>query len=106
MDNSTVSGKFDRMKGKVKQGVGEAVGNDRMANSGTYDQVKGSAKEAWGETKDATRSSTATTNMTDRDTMDRHSTAHNLCEKIADKAEEAKEAIAGRAGRAKDRRVA
>jgi len=53
MNNDTVAGKFDQVKGQVKQSVGEAVGNQRLANSGAADQVKGAAKEAWGNTKDA-----------------------------------------------------
>jgi len=48
MNRNITEGKFDQFKGKVKQSVGEAVGNDRLANSGTADQVKGAAKEAWG----------------------------------------------------------
>ena len=41
MNRDIAAGKFDQVKGKVKQSVGEAVGNDRLANSGTVDQVKG-----------------------------------------------------------------
>jgi uncharacterized protein YjbJ (UPF0337 family) len=53
MNRDTTEGKFDQMKGKIKQSVGEAFGNDKLANSGTADQVKGAAKEAWGNAKDA-----------------------------------------------------
>ena len=53
MNTDTLSGKTDQVKGGVKQTVGEAVGNDRLANSGAADQVKGHAKEAWGNVKDA-----------------------------------------------------
>src|SRR5271169_4354672 len=53
MNKDRVSGKFDQVKGKVKQGVGEAIGNQRLANEGVADQVKGSAKEVWGNAKDA-----------------------------------------------------
>lgn len=55
MNQDTVEGKFDQVKGKVKQSVGEAVGNERLANSGAVDEVKGAAKEAWGNTKDAAK---------------------------------------------------
>ena len=44
MNTDQVSGKFDQMKGKVKQGVGEAVGNQKLANEGVVDQVKGSTQ--------------------------------------------------------------
>ena len=104
MDKSTASGKLDQMKGKVKQSVGEAIGNDRMANSGTYDQVKGSAKEAWGETKDAARSNAKRDEAYERDAAEDR--AHNLRDTIVSKAEEAKDAIKDRAERSKDRRVA
>ena len=53
MNRDTAAGKFDQLKGKAKQSVGEALGNDKLANSGTADQVKGAVKEAWGNTKDA-----------------------------------------------------
>ena len=35
------------------QGVGEALGNQKLANQGVADQVKGVAKETWGNVKDA-----------------------------------------------------
>jgi uncharacterized protein YjbJ (UPF0337 family) len=53
MNKEQVTGKLDQVAGKVKQKVGEAVGNDQMANSGVADQVKGAAKETWGNAKDA-----------------------------------------------------
>jgi len=53
MNTEQLSGKFDQAKGKVKQGIGEAVGNQKLANEGVVDQVKGSAKEVYGNVKDA-----------------------------------------------------
>ncbi len=53
MNQQTVEGKFDQVTGKIKQSVGEAVGNQKLANSGTADQIKGAAKESWGHAKDA-----------------------------------------------------
>ncbi|HEY0760460.1 MAG TPA: CsbD family protein [Acidisarcina sp.] len=53
MNKSNVGGKVDEVKGKIKQGVGEAIGDDKLANSGAADQVKGAAKETWGNAKDA-----------------------------------------------------
>jgi uncharacterized protein YjbJ (UPF0337 family) len=35
----------------VKQTVGEAVGNDQVANEGAAQQVKGHAEQAWGTIK-------------------------------------------------------
>jgi len=56
MNFTIASGKFDPLKGKVKQSIGEALGDDLIADSGVVDQVKGAAKEAWGNTKDALHS--------------------------------------------------
>jgi uncharacterized protein YjbJ (UPF0337 family) len=55
MDKDQVSGKFDQATGKVKEKLGNAVGNDKLANQGVADQVKGAAKETWGNVKDAAR---------------------------------------------------
>ncbi|MDQ2833128.1 MAG: CsbD family protein [Acidobacteriota bacterium] len=52
MNKENVEGKFDQVAGKIKQSVGEAVGNQHLANSGVADQVKGAAKETWGNAKD------------------------------------------------------
>jgi uncharacterized protein YjbJ (UPF0337 family) len=52
MNKDQVSGKFDQVAGKVKEKVGETVGNQRMANQGVADQVKGAAKETFGNAKE------------------------------------------------------
>ena len=109
MNKSTVSGKFDQMKGKIKQGLGEATDNDRLANSGAMDQVKGNAKEAWGDTKDAARSAS-------RDSYERTDTypaderirddKHNIRDKVTSMARDAKEAVKERADDFKGKRSA
>ena len=53
MNKDQVTGKVEQAAGKIKQGVGEAVGNQNLANQGVADQVKCSAKETWGNVKDA-----------------------------------------------------
>jgi uncharacterized protein YjbJ (UPF0337 family) len=55
MDKNRVAGKFDQGVGKAKEKIGEAVGNQKLANEGVADQVKGAAKETWGNAKDAAR---------------------------------------------------
>jgi uncharacterized protein YjbJ (UPF0337 family) len=55
MDKDRVAGKFDQGIGKAKEKLGEAVGNQKLANQGVADQVKGAAKETWGNVKDAAR---------------------------------------------------
>ena len=52
MNKETVEGKFDQASGNVKQKVGEAFGNQKLANAGAAEQIKGAAKETWGKAKD------------------------------------------------------
>jgi uncharacterized protein YjbJ (UPF0337 family) len=53
MNKDQVTGKVERASGRVKQGVGETINNQKLANEGVADQVKGAAKETWGNVKDA-----------------------------------------------------
>jgi uncharacterized protein YjbJ (UPF0337 family) len=109
MNKSEASGKFDEIKGKMKQGVGEAIGDDSMANSGAMDQVKGNAKEAWGRAKDAANSAGHTSYENDRtypaDERMRED-KHNLRDKVTSMAKDAKEAVTDRADDFKRKRSA
>jgi uncharacterized protein YjbJ (UPF0337 family) len=100
MNKSNVSGKFDEMKGKVKQSVGEATHNDRMANSGAADQVKGSAKQAWGDTRDAATSASR------QSADDAEFEAHKGRNKVVNMAKDTKDAISNRADDYKRKRSA
>ena len=53
MNKDEISGKVDQVMGKVKQGVGEAIGNQKLANQGVVDQTKGASKETWDNVNDA-----------------------------------------------------
>jgi uncharacterized protein YjbJ (UPF0337 family) len=53
MNKDQVTGKVEQVAGRVKQGVGETLGNQKLANQGVADQVKGAARETWGNAKDA-----------------------------------------------------
>ncbi len=53
MNKDQVTGKVEQAAGRVKQGIGETFGNQKMANQGVADQVKGAARETWGNVKDA-----------------------------------------------------
>ena len=55
MNEDQIFGKIQQAVGKVKQGVGETLGNEKLANQGFVDQVKGAAKETWGNAKDASK---------------------------------------------------
>ena len=79
----TVKGKYDEVAGKVKQGVGEAVGNNKLANEGTAQQVKGHAEQAWGTVKEAVADSKP----------ERDQKAHDVREKVSSTVQNAKEHI-------------
>ena len=87
MNDSNVKGKWDEVAGKVKQGVGEATGNDSLANRGTAQQVKGHAEQAWGAVKDAAREESA------RSATRRETKAHDVRESITSTAQNVKENI-------------
>lgn len=84
MDKDQVTGKFDQAIGKAKEKLGDAVGNQKLANQGVADQVKGAAKETWGNVKDAAR----TTH--DRDVAETEDSASVKRETISDKVAEMK----------------
>jgi uncharacterized protein YjbJ (UPF0337 family) len=89
----SLKGKFDQAAGKVKQAVGEATGNDNLANRGTAQQVKGHAEEAWGSVKGAAQEKAA-----DRH-VENEGKAHDVREKIASTAQNVKEKIQGHTDR-------
>jgi len=106
MNKSTASGKFDQIKGKMKQSIGEAMDNDRMANSGAMDQVKGHAKEAWGDTKDAAKSTSRNTYDDSVARTDERSEKHDLRNKVTSAARDVKESISNKADDFKHKRSA
>ena len=91
MNRDTTEGKFDQLKGKVKQSVGEAIGNTKLANSGAADQVKGATKEAWGSAKDAARA------VTDKAHAHAESHGHDVRTKITSTAQNVKNAVNAKA---------
>jgi uncharacterized protein YjbJ (UPF0337 family) len=95
LDKDRVTGKIDQAVGKAKQKIGDAVGNDRLANQGVADQVKGSAKETVGNVTDAAHETAAA----DRETASEHIT--DAKNKINSKIENFKDRE-----RAKDRHTA
>jgi uncharacterized protein YjbJ (UPF0337 family) len=97
MDKDRVTGKFDQAIGKAKEKLGDAVGNQKLANQGVADQVKGAAKETWGNVKDAAR----TTH--DRDVAEREDSASVKRETISDKVAEMKKKANNKIDDFKDR---
>jgi uncharacterized protein YjbJ (UPF0337 family) len=50
-----VKGATNEAIGKAKQGVGEAVGSDRLQGEGVIQEVKGKGQKALGDAKEATK---------------------------------------------------
>jgi uncharacterized protein YjbJ (UPF0337 family) len=57
MEKEHVTGKADELKGKAKQGIGNATNDPGLQGEGMVDEVKGKAKQAYGDVKDAIKSS-------------------------------------------------
>jgi uncharacterized protein YjbJ (UPF0337 family) len=48
-----IKGYANEAAGKVRQGVGKAIGNDRMRAKGAAQEIKGEAQKAMGKAKGA-----------------------------------------------------
>lgn len=55
MDKDRVIGSAKVVKGKVKEAVGKAVGDDKLKAEGKADKIKGKVQNAVGGVKDALR---------------------------------------------------
>jgi uncharacterized protein YjbJ (UPF0337 family) len=53
-----VKGATNEAIGKAKQGVGEAVGSDRLQGEGAVQEIKGKGQKAVGDAKQATNQAT------------------------------------------------
>jgi len=53
MNKSHVKGTWNDAKGRVKEEVGHASGNDRLAGEGVMDRIKGNVQKGFGDAKDA-----------------------------------------------------
>ena len=84
---SSVKGMYDEAAGKIKQGVGEAINNDNLANEGAAQQIKGHAEQAWGSVKEAA------TDTKERNQPIAEKNAHDIREKITSTAQNVKEHI-------------
>ena len=50
-----VKGTANEAIGKAKQGIGEAVGSDKLQGEGAIQEVKGKGQKALGDAKEATK---------------------------------------------------
>lgn len=57
MEKEHITGKYDELKGKAKQGVGKATDNPKLEGEGMVDEAKGKVKQAYGDAKDAIKGS-------------------------------------------------
>jgi uncharacterized protein YjbJ (UPF0337 family) len=48
MNRDELEGKGDQLKGKIKQGVGDMTGNERMKDEGVADEAAGDVQEGFG----------------------------------------------------------
>ena len=55
MDDDRVKGSAQNIKGKVKEGIGRAVGDTKLESEGKGDQVAGKVKNTVGGIKDSLR---------------------------------------------------
>jgi uncharacterized protein YjbJ (UPF0337 family) len=51
MNKDEIKGKFDQAKGKVKQGVGEALDDEQLHDEGVVDEASGDVQEGFGKLK-------------------------------------------------------
>jgi uncharacterized protein YjbJ (UPF0337 family) len=54
-DSDKTEAKTDQLKGKAKETVGHAVGNEKLEAEGRGDQAEGDAREAVEKAKDAAK---------------------------------------------------
>lgn len=93
-----ISGKMDEVAGKIKQTIGEATHNDKVANKGAAQQVKGQAEQAWGSVKAAASDATAESGRSADSIRARHENetehkAHDVRESITSTAQNVKDKI-------------
>lgn len=55
VDENRVEGAWDKVKGNVKEGVGNLTGDEKLKAEGQADQLAGKAKSTVGGAKDAVR---------------------------------------------------
>jgi uncharacterized protein YjbJ (UPF0337 family) len=55
VDESRIKGAFDKVKGAVKEGLGNLTGDEKLKAEGLADQAKGHVESVVGEAKDSVR---------------------------------------------------
>jgi uncharacterized protein YjbJ (UPF0337 family) len=52
MNKDQIKGRAEQVKGNNKEGIGKAVGNDRLRGEGKADEVAGKTQAGYGDAKD------------------------------------------------------
>lgn len=55
MDKDRVAGSAQQVKGKIKEGVGKALGDAKLQSEGKADKAEGKIRNTVGSVKDAVR---------------------------------------------------
>lgn len=55
MNIDSVIGEGNSAKGKIKQNIGQATGDQQLQADGTFDQISGEARKAFGALRDFAR---------------------------------------------------
>jgi uncharacterized protein YjbJ (UPF0337 family) len=50
-NNDEVEGKYEQVKGSIKEGFGKLTGDEETRAEGAADKLKGDVQEGWGGTK-------------------------------------------------------
>jgi len=58
MNKDQTAGRMDQAKGKIKEGVGKLMGNERMKAEGQAAQAKGKVQSTWGDTREDVKDET------------------------------------------------
>ena len=51
MNKDELEGKIDRLKGNIKESVGDATNDDRLRDEGIADQASGNVQEGFGKAR-------------------------------------------------------
>lgn len=62
VDEDRTEGSMKKMGGKLKEGAGDLVGDEKMKREGQSDQAEGKLQNAWGGVKDKAREVTGSDN--------------------------------------------
>ena len=55
IDDDRIEGSAKKAEGKLKQGAGKLLGDEKLKNEGRADEAEGKIQNAWGSAKDSVR---------------------------------------------------